>query len=122
MTIAAAVAIVSYIQLRSIGEQTQLLILQVASEVFFFVLLSPFAFGQSHENDIGTDEALSWSWHASLRGVIPALAIGVLFSLVIWGLMGTAVSVVQGIVLTFPIALLVLLLLRLFFPAASQLS
>ncbi|MBK8900145.1 MAG: protein kinase [Anaerolineaceae bacterium] len=109
--VGTAVALIVATQLWLFGEETQMFILQTTAEPFFFVLLSHFAFGQSYENDIGTVEALRWSWQASLRGVIPAIVIGSLFGLVIWRLMGTGVSLLQAIVLLgMPIALLVVLL------------
>lgn len=108
---ATAVALVVAVQLWLFGEETQMFILQTTAEPFFFVLLSHFAFGQSYENDIGTVEALRWSWQASLRGILPALVIGGVFGLVIWRLMGTGVSLLQGVILLgMPIALLVVLL------------
>jgi len=103
------VGLAAYIQLRLFDEQPVLLVLQVWTSAFMFVLVAHFAFGRGHHDDVGTVEALSWSGRASSRGLLPSLLIGLLFSLIVWQLIPTERTLAQIILLIgIPITLLVL--------------
>ena len=105
------VALMALAQLLLFGEQTILLLLQLTGSTFMFLLVSHFAFGQGYDNDIGRVEALSGSWRASLRSMIPALAVGFSFSLILWRLFSATMTLAQVIwLLGLPIALLVVIL------------
>ncbi|MEM7114867.1 MAG: BTAD domain-containing putative transcriptional regulator [Chloroflexota bacterium] len=105
------VAFLTTAQLLFFGEVLDLLILQVAASSFLFFLVSHFAFGQAYNNDIGTVEALSWSWRASLRGWPLVVFTELLLTFVIWQLYDdAALSLLQVVILTSPMALLMFIL------------
>jgi DNA-binding SARP family transcriptional activator/DNA polymerase III delta prime subunit len=107
--IALVVGLAAYVQLRLFGEQPVLLVLQVWTSAFMFVLVAHFALGQGYHDDVSTVEALSWSWQASKRRLLPSFLIGLLFSLIVWQLTPTERTLAQIILLIgIPIMLLVL--------------
>jgi DNA-binding SARP family transcriptional activator len=114
IALASVVALIAFIQLTLLQEQPAFLALQVISEAFMFVLFAHFAFGQGYGNDGETVEALRWSGRGSMRGVLPALAVGLMFSVVVWQLFPAQRTLLQIVALIgIPITFLVLMLLGL---------
>ena len=60
--LAISVGMVAFMQLWLWGEETTLLILQLLTTVFMFVLFAHVAFGRQYTDDIRTIETLRWSW------------------------------------------------------------